>query len=195
MRNSYFPLLALLLGAISFGDCGKVKGKCEPEGKKAFTWGECQDNYKGVIEVHSVDARQGQDNKTVEQNGGLDMKKALNLIFHVKNNYEKNEITQHLFDFAAYQYADDDGTGCTWYQLDTQGMTDGVPASKLIKDNATYKNKPSRVVAVVDFPNLMSGDYGDVSEMLESGDYYAFDVTERDGDKKLSCVRLQARIK
>lgn len=70
----------------------------------------------GPINVTDVDARQG--GKTVEQNGGLDLSKPLVLNFKMKNNYNKKDIRDHKFDFVAYQFTDDEGPPCEWYQLE-----------------------------------------------------------------------------
>jgi len=181
----------LLLGAVSLANCHRTK--CVPRPTKNFYWTRCADDVKGPIEITQVDAYQG--GKTVEQNGGLDLTQPLKLSFKLKNNYNKKEINDHKFDFQPYQYSDDDGPPCDWYELEVGDAMSDVDGCSLIKTNCRYKNKPDKSEAVVDFPALL-GEYASAaSATLEIGSYYAFDITERDGDKKLNCVRMQAKLK
>jgi len=145
-----------------------------------------------------------QNGKSVEKQGGLDVRKKLNLTIYFTNNYKRSEIKEHLFDFYPEQYTDDEGKGCQWYQLDFSGMTENVDGCKrdpeaIIPDDCHYRKKPTRVVSIIDFPGwskkVEEGGLGSLSDYLNSGDYYGFEIVDKDGQRKLNCFRIQAKIK
>jgi len=181
------------IGALSlFALISLVYSKCVPNPNKVWYLTHCDNNFKGPIEVQSVEA--SQHGKSVEQNGGLDLGQVLNMTFKIKYNYNKPELKNPRYDFAPYQYTDDDGP-CTWYQIDIGGATEDIDGCELQKNNCHHRNHPETSVVVVDFPKMLE-DYSDVLSYLDTttNPYYAFEATHRDGSTKLNCIRIQAKL-
>jgi hypothetical protein len=162
---------------------------CEPP-VKGFHWEQCSKYLsKSKTKIFKVVATQG--GVLVDKRGGLDLTLPLTLAFNISFTYGK-PIKSHRYDQKMSKYiGDDNGKNCHWEEIDTQGLTDDIDGCKFIKSpDCAYKNNPTYVVTVIDFPEL----FGDAASGMEVGSYYAFESIERDGNTFINCIWMQAKI-
>jgi len=188
--NNLFSILLILLGLVAYNEAGGGGKGCVPPEKNFYYVPLCNGFANPKVHVKKITATQGNPPVNVDQNGGIDMTQPLILWFNLTTTLSK-PIKRHRFDQAISQYIPDDNGNCHWDDVDTQGATDDIDACKLIKNvDCSYASKPTYVKSEINFSDLV----GDLASGLEPGTYYAFEITERDGNEKINCFRLQAKV-
>jgi len=189
--NNLFSILLSLLGLAALSEAGAGKGCVPPE--KGFHYVTLCSGYQSSdvkIHVRSIKAVQGHPEVSVDKNGGIDLTQPLVLYFNLTTSLS-GPIKKHLFDQTISQFIpDDEGGRCNWQEIDLQGLTNDIDACKLIQGDCSYQNKPTYVKSVINFPDLV----GDATSGLDPGTYYGFKITERDGNDKINCFWLQAKV-
>jgi len=193
MNNNLFSILLSLLGFVALNEASGGKGCVPPEKNFHYITPCLNFNSDPKIHIKKIAAVQGNPPVSVDKNGGIDLTQPLILYFNLTTSLSR-PIVYHRFDQTISQYVPDDNGHCNWVEIDLQGIADDIDACKLIQNSenvdCSYKNHPTYVKSVINFSDLV----GDLTSGLDIGTYYAFKITERDGNEKINCFWLQAKV-
>jgi len=137
--------------------------------------------FPNRITVTNVTATQG--GKPVDQQGGMDLSKPLDLVVSINDAY--GVISKPLLDIGIVEYSKHFGK-CQWNNVPTLGLLSNIDSCGIV-ENCHLNNNPTTLAASIDIKKIAGPLYAGINV----NDYYGLSLTFKDDKTPVLCVYAQ----